>query len=135
MKVISFRLFENTEYYYTEGYAIPTVILVDHNTITMQNYMLKLAEAFSQSSKPAAAVPFFPILFCCNDTSEVEIEYDDVVRNNEVLSFTNQTNRRNSLDSVMGRLEDYTTTETLYPSEYKDLEVAGGGALSSESEI
>ncbi|MBN8511676.1 MAG: hypothetical protein J0L79_01410 [Rickettsiales bacterium] len=134
MKAISFRLFENAEYYYTEGYAIPTVILVDHNTITMQNYMLKLAEAFSQSSKPAAVVPFSSIFFCCNDTSEVEIEYDDVVRNNEVLSFTNQTNRRNSLDSVMGRLEDYAT-EALYPSEYKDLDVAGGDALPSESEV
>lgn len=131
-KAISFKLFENTEYYYTEGYAIPTVILVDHNTITLQNYMLKLAEAFSESSKPAATVSSFSSLFCCNDNSEGEIEYDDIVKNNEVLSFINHSNRRNSLDSVIGRLEDYVSTENLYPDEYKELEAAGNHALSSE---
>ncbi|MBN8522237.1 MAG: hypothetical protein J0M23_00005 [Rickettsiales bacterium] len=134
-KTISFKLFENAEYYYTEGYAIPTVVLIDHNTITIQHYMLKLAEAFSQSSKPAATVSSFSSLLCCNDNSEEEIEYDDIVKNNEILSFINHSTRRNSLDSVIGRLEDYVSTENLYPDEYKELETAGDHALASDSSV
>ncbi|MBN8522520.1 MAG: hypothetical protein J0M23_01480 [Rickettsiales bacterium] len=134
-KAVSFKLFENAEYYYTEGYAIPTVILVAHNTIILQNYMLKLAEAFSQSSKPAATVTSFSNLFCCNDNLKEEIEYDDIVKNNEVLSFINHGTRRNSLDSVLGRLEDYVGTENLYPDEYKELETAGDHALASDSSV
>ncbi|MCP5362359.1 MAG: hypothetical protein H6911_00110 [Rickettsiaceae bacterium] len=134
-KTISFKLFENSEYYYTEGYAIPTVVLIDHNTITIQHYMLKLAEAFSQSSKPAATVSSFSNLFCCNDNLKEEIEYDDIVKNNEILSFINHSTRRNSLDSVIGRLEDYVSTENLYPDEYKDLETAGDHALASDSSV
>ncbi|MCP5374608.1 MAG: hypothetical protein H6910_06000 [Rickettsiaceae bacterium] len=134
-KTISFKLFENSEYYYTEGYAIPTVVLIDHNTITIQHYMLKLAEAFSQSSKPAATVSSFSNLFCCNDNLKEKIEYDDIVKNNEILSFINHSTRRNSLDSVIGRLEDYVSTENLYPDEYKDLETAGDHALASDSSV
>ena len=95
--------------------------------------MLILAEAFSQSSKSAAKVSSFSSLFCCNDNSEEEIEYDDIVKNNEVLSFINHSNRRNSLDFVLGRLEDYGSTENLYPDEYKYLEAAGDHALDSVS--
>jgi hypothetical protein len=97
--------------------------------------MLKLAEAFSQSSKPAATVSSFSNLFCCNDNLKEEIEYDDIVKNNEVLSFINHGTRRNSLDSVLGRLEDYVGTENLYPDEYKDLETAGDHALASDSSV
>ncbi len=106
------------------------MILVDHNTITLQNYVLILAEAFSQSSKSAAKVSSFSSLFCCNDNSEEEIEYDDIVKNNEVLSFINHSNRRNSLDFVLGRLWQY---RNLYPDEYKYLEAAGDHALDSVS--
>jgi hypothetical protein len=64
-KEVTFKLFENANYYYTDGWAIPTIILVDHNTIKLQNNMLKLAESFAQVNKTLSTFSFPTNLVSC----------------------------------------------------------------------
>ena len=107
-KEITFKLFENVNYYYTEGWAIPTIILVDHNTIKLQNNMLKFAESFAQVTKTLSTFSFSTnLLTCCPVNSETEVDYDSMVRNNKMWKGI-EASRRSSIDySILGRLEDY----------------------------
>ncbi|CAF2233049.1 unnamed protein product [Rotaria magnacalcarata] len=130
-KEVTFKLFENVNYYYTDGWAIPTTILVDHNTIKLQNNMLKLAESFAQVTKTLSKFSF-PInsLTCCPVSSETEVDYDDIVRNNKIWKGI-EASRRSSIDySILERLEDYQKlydfqqAQEIYNDEVK---IAGDG--------
>lgn len=91
-----------------DGWAIPTIILVDHNTIKLQNNMLKFAESFVQVTKTLSTFSFpRNLLTCCPVNLETEVDYDDMVKNKQVLSLV-AASRRSSIDSsTLGRLEDY----------------------------
>ncbi|MBN8511674.1 MAG: hypothetical protein J0L79_01400 [Rickettsiales bacterium] len=128
-KEITFKLFENVNYYYTDGWAIPTIILVDHNTIKLQHNMLKFAESFAQVTKTLSTFSFSTnLLTCCPVNSETEVDHDSMVRNNKIWKGI-EDSRRSSIDySILGRLEDY---QKLYDfqqaQEIYEVKIAGDG--------
>jgi len=135
-KEVTFRLFENEDYYYTDGWAIPTIIFVDRNTIKLHNNMLKLAESFAQVTKTLSTFSFSTnLLTCCPVNSETEVDYDGMVRNNKIWKAI-EASRRSSIDySILGRLEDYQELHNFQETQeaYKDEVKIAGDFIDNES--